>query len=81
MNFQIKTQYNGLFNLLVDNNLDHQCQCRDVRKSGGRLVEESMCSDSATLRGSGQKVISFSVFGRLEPYYDNVWKNLELMRK
>ncbi len=49
---------------LPDRPKDEQCGCRDVDLEDPEEAQnQSMCSDAATVRGKGQRVLSFSVYG------------------
>ena len=71
------------------------CHCRyDNQRNKGRkelksppkhrFLEESVCSNDATRRGTGQRVISFSMFGEKQKniyYMKGLLRNVEAIKK
>ena len=61
---------------------DQDCYCRKVTPLDDTpLQNRSTCSQYATDRGPGQKVISYSFYGKLESaYYNGIAENLALIQ-
>ena len=67
-----------------DPSYDRQCRCRKLpppppSSSSSTSAPLSTCSDAATARGGRQKVISFSIFGAVRPYFAGIVENLRAM--
>lgn len=59
---------------------DPDCQCREVAGKNSTLLK-SVCSQRATDRGPGQKVISYSFYGPLKSaYFNGIKENLAGMQ-
>ncbi len=62
--------------------LDSQCGCRWIKVDKGQT--KSLCGDSATHRGQGQRVLSYSLYGKVgheNGYFKGIQINLDLMRQ
>ena len=86
--------FNPLKRIKMSSDIVNQCNCkydsprkvyfeRQVRaRSNNTSRLSSVCSEAATERGKGQKVLSFSMFGQNKSHYINgLIKNIQAAKK
>ncbi len=62
--------------------LDPDCHCKYISAQKEQLSKVSTCSQHATDRGGGQRVISYSFYGPLQSaYFNGIFENLDGVKK
>jgi hypothetical protein len=69
-----------IFNVYIGNASEQCNYCRNIKQKPQTL--HSTCSDHATYRGPGQKVLSYAIYGSFDSgYFRGILENLKAMRQ